>query len=370
LPEKAQAEHTSTGASAGNLTPQEFNRRMKYAFLNDDPQGVLGQIYDDDLPHPYFDPAKIGFDKLRNFDHHAFTVREDSDRIMVYEDLEFILPDNSDYWSSFGTGVKPMRETDKLITSTITDRDHLWGCETAFNSWHLVQTHKQNKETFVKQKDTRPYIADILLGNPRDDLAKHIPNMRPQFFEMLREANLLDTNLINLFGHYKSPFIDEGTGEIDLFFKQLQGGQTTKFFKGQFASQFISNHIAENTWVSVVCETIIDGRMFFPTEKTGKAMMSGKPFIVLSSPRFLQHLRELGFKTFSPVIDETYDQIENPVQRCKAAFNSFQALHKMDQIKVRESLLDVIQHNEKCMRDFDFLTYRARNLLDPLTTKV
>jgi hypothetical protein len=56
----------------------------------------------------------------------------------------------------------------------------------------------------------------------------------------------------------------------------------------------------------------------FPTEKTYKTMICEKPFIAFSTPYFLKGLRQLGFKTFSPYIDETYDVIENDKARVEA----------------------------------------------------
>ena len=345
------------------MDTREFNRLMKYAFMNDDPFGVLGSIYDNELPHPYFNPKNIGFSKLRDFDHNTWLSREQSNRTIVFEDLEYIIPGEKLNWDAVGD--PPCNEQDKLITSSITVNDHLWPCEYAFNSWHLVQTHLQNIDTHVEQPITRPYFADILLGN--------LKPQRKIFFELLQATDQLDNNLINAFGKYKTPYIDAGTNEIDLFFKNIELKEytnTTLFFKGNFASQYISKHIQEATWISVVAETLDDNRLFFPTEKTGKALMSGKPFILLGSKHFLKNLRSIGFKTFHPVIDESYDLIDDVELRTRAAYSSFIELQKQDPILVRQNLQDVLDHNEKCMRDKSFLTQRARNLLQNLQTSV
>jgi len=336
---------------------------MKYAFMNDDPYGVLSSIYDNEVPHPYFNPKYIGFSKLRSFDHNLWQERENSNRTIVFEDLEYVIPGEKFIWDASGT--PPCREGDYLITSSITYNDHKWSCEYAFSSWHLVQTYMQNKNTFVQHYETRPYFADILLGNRK--------GMRSQFFDLLRENNQLENNLVNLFKVYKTDYIDEGTGEIDIFFKNInQKGytNTTVYFKENFASQYISNHIQEATWCSVVAETLEDNRIFFPTEKTGKALMSCKPFIVLSGKDFLKNLRSIGFKTFHPIIDESYDGIDDLRERTKSAFNSFLELQKHDQKMVRLHLKDVLDHNERCMRDKSWLTKRARAMLDPLSTIV
>jgi len=345
------------------MDTREFNRLMKYAFMNDDPYGVLSAIYDNELPHPYFNPEYIGFSKLRSFDHNLWLEREKSNRTIVFEDLEYIIPGEEFIWRA--TGTPPCTEKDILITSSITINDHLWPCEYAFSSWHLVQTHMQNKNTFVDQHDTRPYFADILFGNSK--------NMRSHFFDLLKENNQLKNNLINLFKVYKTEFIDQGTGEIDIFFKDIKTTEytnTTIRFQGKFASQFISKHIQEATWISVVAETLDDNRIFFPTEKIGKALLSNKPFIVLSGKHYLKNLRNIGFKTFHPIIDESYDEIDDLVERTKSAFQSFLELQKKDQIMVRLHLKDILNHNEKCMRDKSFITKNARNLLNNLQTPV
>lgn len=354
------------------MTPSEFNRLMKYAHMNDDPYGVLNVIYDNDLPHPYFNPEHIGFRKLRSFDHNIWLDRENSDRTIVYEDLEYILPgDQSPVTVWKATGTPPCDSRDILIASSITANDHLWPCEYTFSSWHLSHTCTNNRDTFVEQRDTRPYFADILLGN--------LKSMRTIFFELLKTNGVLEENLINAFGEYNSKFLDEGTDEIDLFFKNMDTSNTlatgsytntTKFFKGHFSSQFVSKHIQENTWISIVAETLTDDRIFFPTEKTGKALISGKPFIVLSGKHFLKNLRNIGFKTFGTVIDESYDDISDIHERTIAAFDSFRKLQNMDQVWVRQQLQDVLDHNEQCMRNKAWITRNARNILKKFQTPV
>ena len=345
------------------MDTREFNRLMKYAHMNDDPYGVLSAIYDNELPHPYFDPEYIGFSKLRDFDHNTWLHREQSTRTMVFEDLEYIIPGAKLNWDAVGD--PPCTEQDKLITSSITINDHLWPCEYAFSSWHLVQTHMTNLNTFVEQPDTRPYFADILLGN--------LKTQRSIFYELLKATGELEKNLVNAFNEYKTPYIDHGQGDIDLFYKDMKQTaytNTTQMFNGKFASQYISKHIQQATWISVVAETLDDNRLFFPTEKTGKALMSGKPFIVLGSKHFLKNLRSIGFKTFHPIIDESYDLIDSVELRTRAAYCSFIELQKQDPNDVRQKLLDVLEHNEKCMRDKAFLTQRARKLLQNLQTPV
>jgi hypothetical protein len=71
-----------------------------------------------------------------------------------------------------------------------------------------------------------------------------------------------------------------------------------------------------NTDVSIVSETT--QMEFFPTEKIYKSLMLGHPFILYSGKDALAKLRELGFKTFGNVIDESYDTAEYPLARADA----------------------------------------------------
>jgi hypothetical protein len=54
------------------------------------------------------------------------------------------------------------------------------------------------------------------------------------------------------------------------------------------------------------------------TEKSLRPIACGKPFVLMATPGSLQYLRQYGFKTFGGLIDETYDNIQNPKQRLQA----------------------------------------------------
>ena len=51
------------------------------------------------------------------------------------------------------------------------------------------------------------------------------------------------------------------------------------------------------------------------TEKCYKPIACVRPFIAFSTPYYLEDLRKLGFKTFSPFIDESYDRETNSITR-------------------------------------------------------
>ena len=80
------------------------------------------------------------------------------------------------------------------------------------------------------------------------------------------------------------------------------------------------NLLIKESDVHIVVETFYDrnaGQSWI-TEKTYKAMACKKPLIFYTTPFALKDLRKLGFKTYSPYINESYDLITDSVLRRKA----------------------------------------------------
>jgi len=349
---------------------QDFYRQMELTSINDDPIGVLSNIYDDEYPHPVFDPKKICFRRYRNYNHLKYNDRKSIKENVrtVFEDFEMYLPGVGDEWhgllGTFDPEVNPLREHDFVITSCVTKNDHLWPVPYVYNNYHFVKTHLINRGKKIARPTDRPFFADVLLGTNKPH--------RELFFQLMQQNNMLETNIINFFGTYKSKFLNSVNDPQQLVIDRIQtenNNSTTELLNGHFTSQHISGHIMENSWYSVVAESIFKNDCFFVTEKTAKPMMAGRPFIILGGKHYLKNLRGLGFKTFDPVIDESYDNIDGLQERVKRAFASFQSLITQDPVKVYSKLKDVIEHNQRIMYDRKKLTQRATRFLDSLHIK-
>jgi len=330
------------------MQTSEFNRRMKFAHLNHDESGVLLTVYNNELPFPYFNPQNITLTQLFFYQYDRWSNRKNT--IMVWQDIEYMDPDDC---------VVDIQQQDRLIHGSIYHNKQ-WTCESAFCSWHFHKVTTVNRDLSILQPAQRPYFADVLLGNPKP--------MRDIFYTLLKTNNLLNSCLVNLFDEYKSSFLNSSTQDIDVWFKD--NNCTTDEIEGHFASQYISKHIYENTWISVVAESQHSNEFFFPTEKTGKALFAKRPFIVLSGQYYLRTLRSLGFRTFNSVIDESYDDIEDYTQRTYAAFESYKKLMQLDQNVVREQLSNVLEHNHKLLCDKKRLNKDAQSMLENLATDV
>tara|TARA_Y100000593_G_scaffold39324_1_gene76004 strand:+ start:1147 stop:2250 length:1104 start_codon:yes stop_codon:yes gene_type:complete len=109
----------------------------------------------------------------------------------------------------------------------------------------------------------------------------------------------------------------------------------------------------------VVPETVLYSSSLFLSEKVFKPILFKKPFLVLSSIHTLSYLRKLGFKTFDPVIDESYDFETDNVIRTLKVLQEVKKLCSMSHIMLRKKLdqLDEIleyNHNHFMSTDWHF----------------
>lgn len=75
------------------------------------------------------------------------------------------------------------------------------------------------------------------------------------------------------------------------------------------ASQYI------DTYFTVITETIHDYSHLYPAEKMWRPIVMGHPFIISATPGYYAKLKDMGFKTFDGIVDESFDRIENHVDR-------------------------------------------------------
>ena len=84
-----------------------------------------------------------------------------------------------------------------------------------------------------------------------------------------------------------------------------------------------------NSRINIVVETEPNEGASFITEKTYKAMLFNKPFIIVSQQNGLKALRKGGYQTFGHVIDESYDDISDYEERVQAVIKEIIRLNNM-----------------------------------------
>lgn len=79
--------------------------------------------------------------------------------------------------------------------------------------------------------------------------------------------------------------------------------------------------------IHIVTETTFVNNELFLSEKVLKPLLSYQPFIVFGPYGYLKELKKYGFKTFSEFWDESYDEIENSVERMKTLISLVKTLN-------------------------------------------
>ena len=106
----------------------------------------------------------------------------------------------------------------------------------------------------------------------------------------------------------------------------------------------------QNTELEVVLETLFDDGRLHLTEKILRPIACGHPFILVSTVGSLEYLRQYGFKTFSTLINETYDTIQDPVERLEAVTNELHRIAKLQELEKQElyaSMREIAHYNRQ-----------------------
>ena len=118
----------------------------------------------------------------------------------------------------------------------------------------------------------------------------------------------------------------------------------------QIMSSYCLTNFAEaaDSLVYVATETVYFGRRQHLTEKTFRAIALEMPFVLVAPAHSLSYLREYGFETFSPYIDESYDLIDDDIDRVEAVtqiLTGIQARSAAEKLELWQNLLPRVEHN-------------------------
>lgn len=137
-------------------------------------------------------------------------------------------------------------------------------------------------------------------------------------------------------------------GLVNLTKLTLDNDWTTKNTAGHYETD---NHYYENTYFSLVTETSFPFKPFsihYPkrtdtgrilSEKIFKPILNWHPFIVASNYQTLALLKSLGYRSFSPYIDESYDEIEDDKLRLITIAKEVKRLCHLSRMELDEFLI-------------------------------
>lgn len=207
-----------------------------------------------------------------------------------------------------------------------------------------VAAHSKYKKISPLQNACRKF--DVLLGMSKphrdfvfDSIAQH--NMLKSCYVSLT-TNRFHTKLRTI---YRSPELqDLELPEINETSQNVLDSYAYINDQGPRISHIIPWEVYDHSLYSIVAETNWCDYTFL-SEKTAKALFAKRIFVMFSSPGTMRFIRDLGFRTFDEVLDESYDNIPNDQERWSAAWQQVLYLGKSDPKEIYQHCQSILDHN-------------------------
>lgn len=155
--------------------------------------------------------------------------------------------------------------------------------------WHMMHEMYHNKQMNFDHS-TKKYNFLFLNKTSRPH--------RKKFYDLIKKSDVLDSCIHSFLDEphnkklpeeYELPWVDRAN--------YPRVGYDQQIFEKPY----------NDSGISIVSESMVEGKEIFLTEKIWKPIIAGQPFVVHGQPLYLQHLRSLGFQTFNNFWDESYD---------------------------------------------------------------
>jgi hypothetical protein len=196
----------------------------------------------------------------------------------------------------------------------------------------------------IYQKENKPYKFLFLNGRGRKHRASLIRKLNAE--SLL--AYSLWTNLDGANGAVQTlpqeyevqryqPYIDDGTTRYVKF----------ELFNNEWGEIYLEPSPYIDTYFSLVTETVFDIPYSFRTEKIWKPVVMGHPWIAVANAGFYKDIRNLGFQTYSHVIDESFDSIENNQDRLDRIAKVVADLCKQDLAAFLKECYNTSKYNQQ-----------------------
>ena len=120
-----------------------------------------------------------------------------------------------------------------------------------------------------------------------------------------------------------------------------------RLFNNTWGDAVIHSHAYRDTYFSLVTETVFNYPYSFRTEKIWKPIAVGHPWIAVASSGFYRDIRNMGFQTFSHVLDESFDAIDNSQDRIERIATIVEDLCQQDLASFYQECYNVCKYNQQ-----------------------
>lgn len=126
-----------------------------------------------------------------------------------------------------------------------------------------------------------------------------------------------------------------------------------ELFRREWGEIYLYHRPYVDTYFSLVTETVCsESDISFRTEKIAKPLAMGHPFIVAANRGFYRDLRDLGFRTFDHVIDESFDAIDDAQARMDRIVTVVQDLCQQDMASFLDECRATCKYNQEHLAQF------------------
>ncbi len=114
----------------------------------------------------------------------------------------------------------------------------------------------------------------------------------------------------------------------------------------------------KDSMFSIVSESYFfeSSKVHYISEKVIKPIMHSHPFILFAKSGVLKFMKEKGFKTFHPYIDETYDELENDIDRFRVILDEIKRLCDLtdeEKLEWMRNVKPIVEHNFNHFMSYD-----------------
>ena len=323
---------------------------------------------------------------------HEGHIRQENYKELHNELLNYNIPANKVIFVSSNVNGKKQYETFcdnmPLLTKSkihIIEANHM--LESSVDIYNYVLDNNYNNDL----DKVLPYKQSFVNKQDLDDMRDTI---REKYFlcynRVIREYRLALIAMIYKMGLQDKGIISLGAKEVDIAFGGVWPDYISSFIEDKKQNEMVSNalkkikplypidadsdidanwiykdgerwggavgqwtnfsHQYKRIYFNIVTESCYNEDCIYMSEKIFKPISNLVPFIIVSTPFFLKKLREIGYKTFHPWINESYDEEVDNDKRFFMILDEIKRLCSMTKEEIHKwyyEMEDILLYNQE-----------------------
>ena len=245
--------------------------------------------------------------------------------------------------------IQDLRSFSRYFRNHIREKIHYANCNPNIFDYDVYGTNLYFVDYFSIWSYTgnKHWVSQVNYVQPKKDFLSLALRMAPGKRIML--------DALKEFDLYANGYITDEKSTIDNL-DESQGRYVIRSMKGKYEKH--PNFMNITPWTKAVnFELVLEDNEpespIYTSEKIYRTMFNKLPFIVFAKKGFLKLLKELGYKTFDKIFDESYDDIEDRTERAMFIANE---IKKFCSLGDKQKQILIESSNEITKHNFNFLS--------------